>query len=102
MRSSITVFVAALAGAGTLALVPVDWRGDFILWAFVVCIVASWVVVAQSGAMRKGPTVLVGAFDPIGMTKKSRARTMFFYAAAFVAGACACLLFIVAGSGNAS
>jgi hypothetical protein len=102
MRSAITVVVAALAGAATLAMVPVDWRGDFILWSFVVCIAASWVVVAQSGAMRKGPTVLVGAFDPTGVTKKSRARSVFFCAAAFVAGSCACLLFIVVGSGNAS
>jgi len=99
MQHTITVLFAAVAGATTLALLPEDWRASFILWAFVVCIVASWVVVAQSGAMRKGPTVLVGAFDPLGVTKKTAARMLFFCSAAFVAGACACLLFIVARLG---
>jgi hypothetical protein len=99
MQHTITVLLAAVAGATTLVLLPLDWRANFILCAFVVCILSSWVVVAQSGAMRKGPTVLVGAFDPRGVTKKTAARMLFFCSAAFVAGACACLLLIVARMG---
>lgn len=89
--------IAAFAGALLVRLVTSEYVPHVILGLFAVCIALAWSVVAENGALVKGPGILFGQFEPTVKTRRSRFRTGFFCAATAVAGACVSLLLKVTG-----
>jgi hypothetical protein len=90
--------VAGFAGAMLVSVVAPDFVLHVVFGLFAICIALSWSVVAENGALAKGPWALLGRFDPTVQTRRTRRRTAFFFSAAAVAGACVNLLLRVAGA----
>ena len=89
--------LCAVAGALLASTVAPEYVPHVVLGLFAVCIACSWVVVTQSDAMKKGPSVLFGTFMPTGRARRTRMLSAFFYSAAAVLGACVGLLVKVVG-----
>jgi len=89
--------IAFLAGAMLARVVAPDYVPHLIFGLFAVCIVLSWSVVAENGALVKGPGALLGQFNPTVKTRRTWCRTAFLCSAAAVAGACMSLLLTVMG-----
>ena len=97
MKSLVPALLCAVAGALVASAVPSEDAGSVVIVLFGICIGFSWVVIAQSGALLKGPGALLGQFNPIGKARPTRSLTAFFCSAGAVAGASASILARVVG-----